>query len=152
MINNNNNRQTRTRLQPLESSAPMDLRVIGNKWATRNPLRHHPSLQGVGGGEIEIYCLEGVPRIHCSLATKSVDFCLYNSVHQATSIFSSLGYVSFQYLSKSKWFIKHYAMKTYRAVDVKLHLSWPRHCMEVSGQLQAPAALSPVKVCPAPAG
>jgi hypothetical protein len=32
-------------------------------------------------------------------------------------------------------------MKIYGGVEVQLNLSWPRHQMEVSGQLHAPAAL-----------
>jgi hypothetical protein len=38
--------------------------------------------------------------------------------------------------------IKHHVMKTYRGVGVYLHHSRPRHLMEVSGQLHAPAASS----------
>jgi hypothetical protein len=33
-------------------------------------------------------------------------------------------------------------MKAYGEVEVQLHHFWPRHYMEVSGQLHAPAALS----------
>jgi hypothetical protein len=32
-------------------------------------------------------------------------------------------------------------MKTYGGVEVQLHISWPRHYIEVSGQLHAPATL-----------
>jgi hypothetical protein len=32
-------------------------------------------------------------------------------------------------------------MKTYGGVEVELHVSWPRHYMEVSDQLHASAAL-----------
>jgi hypothetical protein len=36
-------------------------------------------------------------------------------------------------------------MKTYGEVGVQLHHSWPRHWMEMSGQLYAPAASPPRK-------
>jgi hypothetical protein len=36
----------------------------------------------------------------------------------------------------------HYAMKTRGGVEVYLQYLWPRHSMEVSGQLYAPTALS----------
>jgi hypothetical protein len=34
-------------------------------------------------------------------------------------------------------------MKTYGEVDVEIQFFWPRHKLEVSGQLHAPSALSP---------
>jgi hypothetical protein len=41
-------------------------------------------------------------------------------------------------------------MKTHRGVKVQVHHSWPRHYMEVSGQLHVPAALLPGKHAPVP--
>jgi hypothetical protein len=38
--------------------------------------------------------------------------------------------------------IKHYTIKAYRGVDVEIHISCPRHLLEVSGQLHAPASLA----------
>jgi hypothetical protein len=52
----------------------------------------------------------------------------------------------------SMYLIKHSAKKTYRGVEVQLHHSWPRHKMEVSGQLHAPTALPPSKSPPVPIG
>jgi hypothetical protein len=43
-------------------------------------------------------------------------------------------------------------MKTYGLVEVQLHNSWPRHWMEVTGQLYAPAALLTRKEPPVPIG
>jgi hypothetical protein len=45
-------------------------------------------------------------------------------------------------------------MEEYGGVDVYTRsiLSWPRHKLEVSGQLHAPAALSPGKEPPVPIG
>jgi hypothetical protein len=67
-------------------------------------------------------------------------------------------YVPVPYVHYTKWLkkkvklslcllIKHYAMKTYRGVDeyCRFTFSWPRHKLEVSGQLHAPAALLPGK-------
>jgi hypothetical protein len=39
-------------------------------------------------------------------------------------------------------------MKTYKRVDVEPHHSWPRHWIDLSGQLQAAAALPPGKEPP----
>jgi hypothetical protein len=36
-------------------------------------------------------------------------------------------------------------MKNYGVVDVYTHVSWPRHYLEVSGQLHATATLLPGK-------
>jgi hypothetical protein len=41
-----------------------------------------------------------------------------------------------------------HAMKTYEGVEVQLHLSWPRHSMEVSGQLHTLSSLPPKETLP----
>jgi hypothetical protein len=43
-------------------------------------------------------------------------------------------------------------MRTYGRVKIKLHHSWPRHWMKVSGQIHAPAVLTPGKEPPVPIG
>jgi hypothetical protein len=39
------------------------------------------------------------------------------------------------------YFINYPGMKTYGGVEIKLQNSWPRHLIEVKGQLHVPAAL-----------
>jgi hypothetical protein len=46
--------------------------------------------------------------------------------------------------------MKHYAMKTYGGLVYRSKHFWPRHYLEVSGQLHAPAALPPEKELPVP--
>jgi hypothetical protein len=43
-------------------------------------------------------------------------------------------------------------METYGEVEMHLHHSWPRHKMEMRGQLHAPDALTPGKSPPVPIG
>jgi hypothetical protein len=48
--------------------------------------------------------------------------------------------------------IKQHAMKTSVRVEINLHHSWPRHWMEVIGQLHAPAAVPQGKLRAVPIG
>jgi hypothetical protein len=43
-------------------------------------------------------------------------------------------------------------MNVYGEMEVSLQYSWPRHWLEISGQLHAPAALPSAKESPVPIG
>jgi hypothetical protein len=71
--------------------------------------------------------------------TESTALCLKGLILQAL-------HVSFRFLSLAvRYLTKYYAMKTYGAMGVQIHVSLASALLEVSSQLHSPAGLPPQK-------